>query len=52
MPYRVDGSKVLHQKGGRWSVKQNCSSHANALAAVRLLNMKEAGVTPKGGWKK
>lgn len=52
MPYKVSGNRVLHQKGGKWSVKQTCKSHNNAVAALKLLNMKEAGVAPKGGWKK
>ena len=29
--------------GGRWTVKQVCDSHENALAAVRLLHMKGYG---------
>ncbi len=52
MPYRVSGSNLMHLKGGKWSVKQHCSSHENAIKAMDLLQMKEHGVTPRGGWKK
>lgn len=38
MPYKVDGSKVMHQVGGKWKVKQTCKSHASAESAMRLLN--------------
>jgi Zn/Cd-binding protein ZinT len=51
MPYKVSGSDLLHYKDGKWSVKQHCSSHANAVEAMQLLQMKEHGVTPKGGWR-
>lgn len=43
MPYKRDGKKVLHKKGGKWKVKQTCTSVANAKAAIRLLNAKEHG---------
>jgi len=43
MPYRVSGNKVLHKKAGKWSVKQTCSSHENAVKAVRLLHSKGYG---------
>ena len=52
MPYRVEGKNLMHKKGGKWSVKQHCSSPTNAKKAMRLLQMKEHGVTPKGGWRK
>lgn len=50
MPYRVDGNNVMHFKGGKWSVKQKCSSHANAVKAIRLLNAVEhnPNFKPKG----
>lgn len=53
MPYKVRGSNVLHDPDGdgHYTIKQHCSSPENALKALRLLNMKEHGVTPKGGWK-
>lgn len=47
MPYRRDGSNVLHKKGGKWTVKQHCSSPAKAAAAIRLLQAKEHNP----GWK-
>jgi hypothetical protein len=37
MPYRVRDSNVEHYKNGKWTVKQKCSSPANAHAAIRLL---------------
>ena len=40
MPYKQDGKKVMHKKGGKWSVKQTCKSAANAKAAIRLLHAK------------
>jgi len=52
MPYKI--SKV---KGG-YRVKSPSAVHAkktskkNAVAQQRLLNMKEAGVVPEGGWRK
>ena len=52
MPYKRRGSDVLHYKNGKWSVKQHCSSAEAAERAIKLLNMKHAGVTPKGGWRK
>ena len=43
MPYKVIGNKVYHKKGGKWSVKQTCKSHSNAMAAMRLLRGVEGG---------
>lgn len=43
MPYKVVGKNVMHLKGGKWSVKQRCSSHENAVDAVKLLHMKGYG---------
>jgi len=43
MPYKVRGSDLLHKKGGKWSVKQHCKSHENAVKAMQLLQMKEHG---------
>lgn len=37
MPYKTDGKKVLHYKGGKWTVKQTCKSAAAAKAAVKFL---------------
>ncbi len=48
MPYKIEGNKVLHQVGGKWKVKQTCSSHANAMAAIRLLQGVEHGWKPTG----
>ena len=46
-PYKVLGNKVMHQKGGKWSIKQTCKSNANAKAAVRLLRGVEHGMVPR-----
>lgn len=48
MPYRVRGKSVQHLKNGRWITKQKCSSHDNAIKAMRLLYMVEAGGKPTG----
>lgn len=48
MPYKVIGNKVYHKKGGTWSVKQTAKSHANALAAMHLLQGVEHGWKPTG----
>jgi len=37
MPYKVEGNKVLHEKNGKWEVKQTCGSHEAAIRAMRLL---------------
>lgn len=47
MPYKVVGNNVLHQKGGKWSVKQHCKSPAAAKRARSLLEGLEHGK----GWK-
>lgn len=48
MPYKVVGNKVMHKKGGKWSVKQTAKSPANAKKAVRLLNAVDHGWKPTG----
>jgi hypothetical protein len=38
MPYRiVNGTDIQHKVGGKWVLKQHCSSPANAKKAMRLL---------------
>ena len=49
MPYKVKGKAVYHLKNGKWSKKQQCSSHENALKAMRLLHGVEHGMKPRGG---
>jgi hypothetical protein len=46
MPYKVEGSDVLHFKNGKWSVKQHCDSPAAADSAMRLLEGIEHGWKP------
>lgn len=43
MPYKIVGNKVMHKKGDKWSVKQTCSSHENAVEALGLLQGLEHG---------
>lgn len=47
MPYKVIDSNVYHQKNGKWTIKQHCSSPANAKAAMRLLEGLEHGTIVK-----
>jgi len=51
MPYKVAGSNLWHKKGGKWTIKQHCSSHENAVKAMQLLQMKEHGKTILTGKK-
>ena len=44
MPNKRVGRKILHKVGGRWKVKQVCSSVANAKKAMRLLRGIEHGM--------
>lgn len=37
MPYKVKGKAVYHKVGDQWKKKQQCTSHENALEAMRLL---------------
>jgi len=53
MPYRINPKNpkaVDHFKDGKWSIKQVCDSAENAKEALTVLNMKEHGKSPKGGW--
>ena len=43
MPYKIKGSVIYHKKGGKWSIKQRCKSHANAVKALGLLQGLEKG---------
>lgn len=43
MPYRREGTKILHYKNGKWSVKQTCKSVEAAKGAMRLLYGLESG---------
>jgi hypothetical protein len=47
MPYKIVGNKVMHKKGDKWTVKQTCKSHENAVKAVRLLQGVEHGMKPR-----
>jgi len=47
MPYKVIGSNLMHLKGGKWSVKQHCSNHKNAIGAMGLLQGLEHGTIKK-----
>lgn len=52
MPYKREGKRILHQKGGKWVTKQICKSIAAAKAALRLLYGIEAGWKPTGKKRK
>jgi len=43
MPYKRVGRKVMHQKGGKWSVKQVCKTPAAATRVIKLLRGLESG---------
>jgi len=43
MPYKIKNSTIYHKKGNKWSVKQTCSSHENAVKALGLLQGLEHG---------
>jgi hypothetical protein len=43
MPYKVVGQNLMHEKDGKWSVKQHCTSHENAVKAMQLLQGLEHG---------
>jgi len=42
MPWKRVGNKVYHLSGGKWRVKQVCSSVENAKKTLLLLRMKKA----------
>lgn len=50
--------KIKKLSSGKFSVstpsgiKSKSTTKKKALAQERLLNMKEHGITPKGGWRK
>lgn len=48
MPYKRVGNKIMHKKGGKWSVKQTAGSAEKAKSALRLLNAVEHGWKPTG----
>jgi len=47
MPYKCNGSTLMHQKNGKWSVKQQCSSPENCHKAMGLLYGLESGSIKK-----
>lgn len=51
MPYKCIGNKLMHKKGGVWSVKQTCKSSDNCKAAMRYLYSIDKSGPPKGGKK-
>ena len=48
MPYKRVGKKIMHEKGGKWQVKQTCTSEAKAERALHLLQGVEHGWKPTG----
>lgn len=47
MPYRCEGSTLMHQKDGKWSVKQHTKSPENCHKAMGLLYGLESGSIKK-----
>jgi hypothetical protein len=47
VPFKVVGNVVYHFKNGKWSVKQVCANHNNAVEAVGLLHAKGYGSQEK-----
>lgn len=43
MPYKLSNREVWSKGGGEWHMKQRCRNRENALAALRLLQMKLKG---------
>jgi len=43
VPYKRKGNVIYHKKGGKWSVKQTCSSATAAKSALGLLYGLESG---------
>jgi len=41
MPYKRIGKNVMHKKGGRWKVKQRCTSVRNAEIVIYKLKQRE-----------
>jgi hypothetical protein len=47
MPYRCDGSNLMHYKDDSWSIKQRCSTPENCKKAMGLLYGIESGAIKK-----
>lgn len=47
MPYKRVGKTIYSKSGGKWHVKQTCSSAEKAKGAMRLLQGIEHGMEPK-----
>jgi len=47
MPYKREGKNVMHKKDDHWTVKQHCTSVANAEKAIRLLRGVKHGMKVK-----
>ena len=47
MPYKCQGSDLMHYKNGEWSLKQHCSSQENCKKAMGLLYGLESGSIKK-----
>jgi hypothetical protein len=52
MPYKVSGKNVLHKKNNKWSIKQRCKSHTNAIKALGLLQGLERGTIKSSNSRK
>jgi len=49
MPYKFGPNmmSIMHQKGGKWKIKQHCTSVENCKKAMRLLQGLESGSIKK-----
>ncbi len=41
-PYKCEDNKLMHKKGGVWSVKQTCKNHEACVKAMGLMYAIEA----------
>ena len=47
MPYKRIANRIYHKKGGKWKIKQTCTSTPKAKKALRLLQGIHHGWKPK-----
>jgi hypothetical protein len=52
MPYLITRADHGFRVTSPHGVKAKHTTKAKAMAQVRLLQMKEHGITPRGGWRK
>lgn len=52
MPYKIEGSAVFVQKGGKWQLLKRHKTHSDALAHFRALQANVPEAHEKKGPKK